>query len=376
MSHVSTFVVELTPPGRGAIAVVCVAGPDALAAVDSGFFAVNRKPLAQQPIGRIVFGRWKTSDHHPGEELVVCRCGEDRVEVHPHGGIASVQAVVDWLVHFGCTRLDWKTWLPREEPDPIRAAARTALAYAPTQRTAFILLDQYQGALRRAMDALESTLQSAGPAEPFRSQCDALLARVELGRHLIRPWHVVLAGKPNVGKSCLANAILGFERALVDTGPGTTRDVVTATTAIDGWPVELSDTAGLRDSPDALERAGIALAEHQLLAADLIVWIEDPTMCESGRTPGDLRSEALSEGVPAGSSMIFAINKIDLLNSQQRSDLRPFLDDRVLAISAKTGEGVDCLLDAISSRLVPNPPQPGAAVPFTEEQVEKLQEMK
>ena len=80
------------------------------------------------------------------------------------------------------------------------------------------------------------------------------LAWEDFGLHLTRPWNVVLAGRPNVGKSSLINALLGYTRSIVFDQPGTTRDVVTAATAIDGWPIELSDTAGLRESPSRWRR--------------------------------------------------------------------------------------------------------------------------
>ncbi len=85
----------------------------------------------------------------------------------------------------------------------------------------------------------------------------------------------MVAGRPNVGKSRLLNALAGYERAIVDPTPGTTRDVVTVRTALDGWPVELADTAGLRDSDDAIESAGIALARARQADADLTLLVLD-----------------------------------------------------------------------------------------------------
>ena len=79
------------------------------------------------------------------------------------------------------------------------------------------------------------------------------------------PWRVVVFGAPNVGKSSLINALAGYERAIVSPTPGTTRDVVTVTTAIDGWPVQLSDTAGFRETQDELESAGIELATNSAI---------------------------------------------------------------------------------------------------------------
>ena len=85
------------------------------------------------------------------------------------------------------------------------------------------------------------------PARPSRGWRPCVAAR-SVGLRLVSGWRVVLAGRPNVGKSRLLNALAGYERAIVDPTPGTTRDVVTVRTALDGWPVELADTAGLRDA--------------------------------------------------------------------------------------------------------------------------------
>ena len=87
-------------------------------------------------------------------------------------------------------------------------------------------------------------------------------------------------GAPNVGKSSLINALAGYERAIVSAMPGTTRDVVTVTTAIDGWPVQLSDTAGFRDTQDELESAGIELATLALSRAEVVMYVHDAAEAE------------------------------------------------------------------------------------------------
>ncbi len=240
-------------------------------------------------------------------------------------------------------------------PDPTTAAALTALAAARTERTAAILLDQYHGALGRALDDIQQAIDR-GDRSTARRQIDELFARIELGRHLVQPWQVVLAGRVNVGKSSLLNALAGYARSIVHVTPGTTRDAVTLTTAIDGWPVELCDTAGLRVGGDAIERAGIERARERLARADLIILVGDRSAIWSKE------DQALVDQWPTA------------LLVQNKCDLPPAPGDRPqgLSTSAVRGDGVEELLANVAGRLVPCPPPDGAAVPFTTPQIEML----
>jgi tRNA modification GTPase len=351
-----THVVVLTPPGRGAVAVVLVAGRDATRIVDRCFEPAGRHAVESAPIGRILLGRWGGAD---GEELVVCRRATDEVEVHCHGGVAAVESIVERLVSIGCRTLTWRDWLRATEDDLVRAEARIALADAPTARTAAILLDQLHGALGGAMGRALSAIE-CGELRRATAELDAMLAFRDLGRHLTVPWRVVLAGPPNVGKSSLINALAGFQRSIVSHVLGTTRDVVTTVTAIDGWPVELADTAGRRDSGDELESAGVALADEAAARADLVLLVGD-----ARGTPTSLEDIRLREST----CYLHVQNKVDLL--RQPTDLvgKP----RLLLTSAVTGEGIVALVGAIGEALVPHAPQAGVAVPFTEQQVSALE---
>ena len=352
----ATVAAQLTPAGRSAIAVVAAAGPRAERAVDACFQAANGQRLADQPVNAIRFGRWGGDG---GEELVVCRCtGEDQlaswVEIHCHGGRAAVRAVLDDLVANGCQEIDWREWGLRASPAVITAEAEAALADALTERTAAVLLDQRDGALatevRHAIAALER-----GDTILAGDVVNALLERSALGSHLTTPWRVVLAGPPNVGKSSLMNAIVGYQRAIVFDQPGTTRDVVTATTAIDGWPVQLSDTAGIRDATDRLEAAGVEHARQTLAEADLVL-----AVAEAG---GESESgwETIESQAPAGVPVVRIISKADQVEDAAALP-------RGLITSAVTGAGIETLLDAIAAALVPSEPDDGAGVPFTNRQ--------
>ncbi len=261
----ATFVSVLTPPGRGAVAVIAVEGPDALRFVSQFFQPASQRPLAHRKIGAIVYGRWSdasdgTAAGMVGEDVIVCRRNETSIEVHCHGGVAASERIVGDLTEVGATAEKWTTWVERHEASRIRAAARIALAHCKTQKTATLLLDQYNGALQRELQRIVDQLQqvqstpTAGAGkigDDCRHAIVQLLARAAIGLHLTEPWQVVIAGPPNVGKSSLINAILGYQRAIVFDQPGTTRDVVTALTALDGWPIEFSDTAGLREHRSA-----------------------------------------------------------------------------------------------------------------------------
>lgn len=348
----------LTPHGRGAIAVVSVDGPDAANVVAPLFVAASGKRLAEIPQGRVAFGRWSVAGR---EEVVVTRFA-GRVEIHCHGGIAASRALVESLVEVGCQRVDPVSWLITSGHDPLAAAASELLGRAPTEKAALVLLDQWSGALRTEIERIIALLDSELWDE-VQQAIQTLSDRWPLGKRLTQPARVVLTGPPNVGKSSLINALVGYERAIVFDLPGTTRDVVTATTAIDGWAVELIDTAGLRLQATGVEQAGIELAQRALARADLVLRVADAQNHLAGREPATVFDDWV-EGKP----MIQVINKVDLLATDQREQLSQQADDSLVATSATTGEGVETLLERIADVVVPQEPPAGAAVPVTESQ--------
>ena len=330
-----------------------VEGPGAVEAVAACFRAQGGRPLGHTPVDRVVFGRF---GDEPAEEVVVRRRADGSVEVNCHGGLAVVEMVCRLLAGQGCREVGWRDWVRGHHDDPIAAEAHLALADARTERTAAILLDQLGGALRREIEAIRGLL-AAGEADSARQRLATLLGRAELGRHLVRPWRVVLAGRPNVGKSSLINALLGYGRAIVHHVPGTTRDVVTATTAMDGWPVELADTAGLHAADKAIERAGVARAQQELAAADLVVLVFDI------RQPWCEADAGLLSTHPGA---IVVHSKCDL--PAANGPARPL----GLATSAVTGQGIGTLVATVAGCLVAEAPPAGAAVPFSEVQIEQV----
>jgi tRNA modification GTPase len=353
LRQTQTLAVRLTPPGRAAVATVLVAGPLAREVVGRAFRPAGAQAWSQTELRSIRVGHWNGEG---GEEVVVARLSETQVEIHCHGGEAAAAAIISTLADYGCREISWQEWFRRSVSDPLAAEAAVALSQAPTKRTAQILFDQCQGALRRALadvlDQLERRdLRSA------KQRLDALMAFAPLGLHLVEPWRVVIAGRPNVGKSSLLNALLGYQRAIVSDMPGTTRDVVTALTAFDGWPVELADTAGLRSDGDCLETAGMERAAANAAAADLVLLVGEP---------GSPWTDEERQIAQRSRSTLLVLNKCDLIGDRQ------IIDEDVIEVSALTGAGLGLLVEAIACRLVPTPPDPGAAVPFSSRHVESL----
>lgn len=350
----------LTPAGRGAIATVRVEGPSAVARVMQFFVPAssgtssprNARPQPQViphlRSGRIVFGQWRSPDDQVSEELIVHAEGDRAVEIHCHGGQQSAARILDCLKSAGCESVSGWDLVRASPRDRLATEALEALSESRTARTANILLDQFHGALRRELLEITASIRQ-GHGVLAEGRLETLAERGRWGEHLVRPWQVVLTGAPNAGKSTLLNAMLGFQRALVHEEPGTTRDVVTELTIIDGWPIQLADTAGLRNSVDTIERQGIERAQRQVADADLVLLV-------------------LDRGQPVPHHDRVAIEEHRCLTVYTKADLwgadRPFVAPPAFVVSAVSGEGLDPLMRTLIERLVGVPPEPGIAVPF------------
>ncbi len=337
-------VAVLTPPGAGAVATVAVAGPGAWDVIRSLFKPAVQSPLPDEPpLHRVWFGTLG------GDQVVLAVrdvSPEPRVEVHCHGGRRVARWVVERFVECGCHDVGWESFAGRKPRDgrPWALSALVLMTRAPTLRTASILLDQHYGAFDRLVADVLARLDAGDVAAAGAILCNTS-AFAPLGRRLVAPWVVAVAGPPNVGKSSLLNALAGYQRSVVADVPGTTRDVVTVPVAFDGWPVELADTAGLREAA-GLEAEGVERARRVVADADLVVWVLDAADPSPVWPPPGLSAERV----------LLVANK---------SDRPPAWAGDVLRVSAVTGHGVPELAAEVARRLVPLPPPPGAAVPFT-----------
>lgn len=349
----------LTPPGRSALAVVGVRGPDAERAVAASFRPHGPQPLEARGEAAVVFGRWGGP---PGEELVVVRKRADDLEVHCHGGTAASAAILSDLTREGCQRVTALRWLgladsrttapPATQPAIIEAEARLALTKARGPAACGILCQQLSGSLASAWET--------AAAEPDLTRRQVAVNRVlrwsGLGLRLTEPWRVVVTGPPNAGKSSLVNAVAGFSRSIVSPLPGTTRDVLETRLVLGGWDCVLVDTAGLRPDPaDTVERAGVARAIEAARAADLILEL------------------SATDAEPPGLPLPLSLATIPRIEVRTKADLQATDASRRTALSHATsvisGEGLPELLDTIIARLVPDVPASGDAVPFTPRQI-------
>lgn len=353
-SSTRTFSAALfTPRGRGAVATIRVQGiePGSQTCWQHFFRAANGKPLNSQQLGRIVFGRWGDD---AAEEVVVSRLDEQTAEIHCHGGEAAARRILNDLETAGAQIASWTEMLAINE-GLLAAECAEALSRATTLRTATILLEQQSGILAAAIEQIQKDSFHAIRAAQALHE---LLRWADFGLHLTTPREVVLTGRPNVGKSSLINALVGYARSIVYAEPGTTRDIVTAETAFEGWPIQFADTAGIRESTDAIESAGIDRARLKLRDADCRILLLD-----TSRAPHADDLALLNEWPDA----IIVAHKCDLPDAW--GDTIP---PGALRVSSVTGAGVDELAREIVARLVPDIPTTGTPLPVVSRQIKLL----
>ena len=352
-----TIAALATPPGRGGIGVVRVSGPlvpSISKKILGGLLEPRRATQAKfldargAPVDEGIALYFPAPHSYTGEAVL---------ELQGHGGPVVMQALLGACLDAGArlaepgefTRrafLEGKLDLAQAEAvaDLIDAASREAARSALRS-----LSGEFSGAVRALQAALVElralteamldfpeeevdTLHREDAGRRLRAVRAALhdvLARSRQGSLLRSGIHVVLAGRPNVGKSSLLNRLAGEERAIVTPVPGTTRDALREPVQIDGVPLVLVDTAGLRSSTDLVERLGIDRTHRELERADLVIAVH-----EAGRPPERL------ENLPAGVPVLEIYNKVDLAP-------RFAPPAGALALSAKTGQGVDALRKAI-----------------------------
>jgi tRNA modification GTPase len=296
--------------------------------------------------------------------------GEDVVELHGHGGAAPLRLIVDAALRAGARMAEPGEFTQRaflnDKIDLAQAEAIADLIDASTEAAARSasrsLAGEFSGEIHALRDALihlrmlvEATLDfpeeeidflqkadAQGQLDRLQQTLAAVMQRAQQGALLREGIKVVIAGQPNAGKSSLLNALAGAELAIVTPVPGTTRDVVSQTIQIEGVPLHVIDTAGLRESEDTVERIGIERAWGQIETADAVLFLHDLTRAASpDYLAGDAAvAAALASRLPASVPVIEVWNKLDAAPAAQAP--RVAGHDSML-LSAKTGAGLDGL---------------------------------
>jgi tRNA modification GTPase len=350
-----------TPPGRSALAIIRLSGTGAFDIAGRIIAGFRAKPARRATLASFHSVDGKLIDRgvyvtYPGPHSYT---GEDLVELSCHGGLLVPSRLLSALHAAGARPAAPGEFTRRAvlngKLDLLQAEAVGDLidATAPVQAAAAI--HQLEGGLSRRLTELRNSLveleallsyeidfpeEDDGPIPPERIR-DGLKTVADQIRHLVATAPsaerlregalLVFAGRPNVGKSSLFNALLGVDRALVTEIPGTTRDTIEAHTDFLGWPVRLADTAGLWEAPERIDRLGIEVSRRYLAGADLVL------LCvESGRQLGD-DERAIARERPA-------------LVVRTKADLAPEPGEG-LPVSALTGKGLEELRRAAAERV-------------------------
>ena len=396
-----TIAAIATPPGTGALAIVRVSGPGAVALADAVFRgrgALREAASHTAHYGAIVRAPDDRSGAGAGGGEVIddvvatlfrapaSYTGEDTVEITCHGSNLVAATIVGVLLNEGARNADPGEFTRRAflngKLDLTQAEAVAEVIRSATAASLRGARNRLNGALGARVSALRQQLLDCAvhvelaldfadedielaPAElvasevrEVRAAIAAMLATFRTGRMLRDGIHVVLAGPPNVGKSSLLNRLAQEARALVTDVPGTTRDVIREDLDIHGVPVRLYDTAGLRATEETVERLGVERSIATVADADLVLFV-----CAANEPfPHDALRQVRAATAPTGAQVAVIANKSDLPDRRDLQDRRDLPDRRDLdagnaercdlAVSARTGARLDDLCSLLLERTV------------------------
>lgn len=370
-----------TPAGVGAIGVIRLSGGGAIELADKIFHPISGRPLSKAPDRTMVLGTFYDPDGG-----IIDRClgvknraphsytGEDTVEFHCHGGMTVLTQGLNSLFAAGARQA-----LPGEftkraflngRMDLIQAEAVIDLIEAETPGAAQNAAGQLFGAMSRRIEVVYSGLVDLmahfhavldwpdEDIDPFEAaeieenvrhwgeELERLLATFERGQLMRDGVRCAIIGRPNVGKSSLLNALAGFERAIVTDIPGTTRDTVEERVQADGLMLCLTDTAGLREADDAIEKIGVQRAKDAAQAADVVIAVFDSSR------DWDTEDDAVLKEAKKAKRAVIVLSKCDLPSASMTVRL-----PSAIRLSSATGQGLKELIGAIGCLL----PQSSAA---------------
>ena len=372
-----TIAAIATPAQPGAIGILRLSGAGTCAALDAVFRAKNGKKAGAQRSRTMVLGELLDETGQVIDNVLCVRfpgpdsyTGEDCAELHCHGSPVVLNAGLTALFAAGCRQAKGGEFTRRAflngRMDLIQAESVADLIDTETAEAAKNAVCQLDGALSRAIGRIYDGLMDMAarfyavvdyPDEDIedvqreqmldtlrtsQQELETLLATFSRGQLLKLGVPTVILGRPNAGKSSLLNALLGYDRAIVTDIAGTTRDTVEEKVLVGGVLLRLTDTAGIRDSSDQIEAMGMERSRQAAQRASLALLVLDGSQALSEE---DEQAIAAAQRVP---NLLVLVNKGDL---PRRLDIGRLADrfDNVLTISARTGEGLDTLSDAVAA---------------------------
>lgn len=363
-----TITAIATPSGRGGIGVVRVSGTKTK--------DIFKALTGLSPKARLVqFVSFKSFDQKTIDKGIALYfkapasyTGEDVMECHAHGSRIVLGMLLDEILSLGA-----RLALPGEFTE--RAFINNKIDLLQAEAVADLIDSNSKKAARSAMQSLsgvfsdsvkdlrervfnakalieaaldfpdeEDVVVDTQPASREVKVClemlNDLIAKAEAGRVLDQNPSIVIAGRPNAGKSSVLNYLSGFDSAIVSTTPGTTRDVIKEKVLLGDYVVTLFDTAGIRDTEDKVERAGVDRAHKALALADIVLCVHDNTLDEASI------NVELIDHISPGAKIILVRNKIDLCNG------RDFINsENEVFVSVKTNAGMDELIETVCCHL-------------------------
>lgn len=366
-----------TAVGEAGIGIVRLSGKDAIKIANNIFRGINNKTLLNAENRKMVYGHIidNRNDEIIDEVLIVSMkephtyTRENVVEIYCHGGIIPVRKILELLLYNGARLAEPGEFTKRAflngRLDLSQAEAVIDIIKAKTDKSFQVSMDQLEGGLSKKVEVIRDTVLSMlahvevtidfpeddieevtyeeleENANRVISEIKKLLSTADRGKILRDGINTVILGKPNVGKSSLMNALLRENRAIVTDIPGTTRDIIEEHLNIDGIPLRIIDTAGIRETEDLVERIGVDRAKETIESADLIIAVFD---ISTDLTEEDYNIIDLIKGRKA----LVLLNKTDLPKKYSEDRLRELLEGvDIISASVINEVGLDVLEDSI-----------------------------
>ncbi|MBU3181794.1 tRNA uridine-5-carboxymethylaminomethyl(34) synthesis GTPase MnmE [Clostridium psychrophilum] len=375
MKEFDTIAAISTSIGEGGISIIRISGDKSLEIVDSIFVGKNNRKLNDFKSYTMRYGHVVDKNESKLDEVIISYMkgprsftAEDTIEINCHGGVVGTNRILEEVIRAGARMAEPGEFTKRAflngRIDLSQAEAVMDIIRAKTQLSMKSALMQSEGSISKEIKTIRTALLSViahievtidYPEEDIEevtakdvtkdvtkiiNEIDILLSTADEGKILREGLSTVIVGKPNVGKSSLLNALVKEKRAIVTDVPGTTRDAIEEYISIEGIPIKVVDTAGIRETDDKVERIGVEKSKEKIDEADLVILLLDSSIKLS------IEDKEIIEYIKE-KKYIVLLNKSDLGGKIDISELQSLKSKYIANISVKTGEGLNYVREYI-----------------------------